>query len=234
MPTTPEGFTDRIELLKADLVAQGRRVQTLIEAAFDAAFSRDTAAAERAIALDEGVDRVDVEIEKSAVQLLTDATAEGAALNPVQLRRVLTIVKVNNELERIADAGVYVAEQVPGLRAVGHPLPDTFRVMANSIVGILRDTNTALDRLDGRLARVVLASQDAVGEFKRALMRDGAQRVATGAISVDFAFTLQEIASACEDMADHCTNIAEQVLYVSTGAIVRHMHGHWEEVPPNA
>ena len=232
MPTTPEGFQDRITLLRADLVDQGRRVQSLIEAAFDAAFSRDAAAAERVIGLDEGVDRVDVAIEKTAVQLLSDATNEGAALDAGQLRMVLTIVKVNNELERIADAGVYVAEQVPSLRTVGHALPDTFRVMANSIVGILRDTNTALDRLDGRLSRVVLASQDAVGEFKRALMRDGAQRVASGSISVDFAFTLQEIASACEDMADHCTNIAEQVLYTSTGTIVRHMHGHWEEVPP--
>jgi phosphate transport system protein len=231
MPTTHEGFDNRIELLKAGLVEQGRRVQGLIEAAFDAAFARDAAAAERVIALDEEVDRVDVALERSSVQLLTDATNEGAALDPRQLRMVLTIVKVNNELERIADAGVYVAEQVPGLRAVGHPLPDTFRVMANSVVGILRDTNTALDRLDGRLARVVLASQDAVGEFKRALMRDGAQRVATGAISVDFAFTLQEVATACEDMADHCTNISEQVLYTSSGAIVRHMHGHWEDVP---
>lgn len=232
MPITPEGFTQRVQALKADLLGQGRRVQSLIEAAFDAAFARDAAAAERVIAQDEDVDRVDVQIEKTAVQLLTDATAEGAALQPAQLRMVLTIVKVNNELERIADAGVYVAEQVPGLRAVGHPLPDTFRVMANSVVGILRDTNTALDRLDGHLSRVVLASQDAVGEFKRALMRDGAQRVATGSISVDFAFTLQEVATACEDMADHCTNIAEQVLYTSSGAIVRHMHGHWEEVPP--
>jgi len=231
MPITPEGFEKRIQLLKADLVEQGRRVQRLIEAAFDAAFARDDAAAERVIAQDEEVDRVDVAIERTAVQLLSDATNEGAALQPEQLRRVLTIVKVNNELERIADAGVYVAEQVPGLRAVGHPLPDTFRVMANSVVGILRDTNTAMDGLDSHLARVVLASQDAVGEFKRALMRDGAQRVANGAISVDFAFTLQEIASACEDMADHCTNIAEQVLYVTTGAIVRHMHGHWEEIP---
>lgn len=232
MSTSPEGFQRRLDRLKADLVEQGRRVQAMIEAAFEAAFARDVDAAERVIAGDEAIDAADVAIERASVQLLADATAEGAALTAQQLRAVLTIVKVNNELERIADAGVYVAEQVGALRQVGHPMPETFRVMTNSVVGILRDTNTAFDRTDPELAKVVLASQDAVGEFKRALLRDGGQRVAAGSMGVDFAFTLQEIATSCEDMADHCTNIAEQVIYVATGAIVRHMHGHWEEVRP--
>lgn len=232
MPISPEGFQKRLDRLKADLVEQGRRVQSLIEAAFEAAFARDAEAAQRVIAGDEAIDAADVSIEQASVQLLADATAEGAALAPEQLRAVLTIVKVNNELERIADAGVYVAEQVEALRSVGQPMPETFRVMTNSVVGILRDTNTAFDRTDADLAKVVLASQDAVGEFKRALVRDGSQRVASGSMSVDFAFTLQEIATSCEDMADHCTNIAEQVIYVASGTIVRHMHGHWEEVRP--
>ena len=47
-------------------------------------------------------------------------------------------------------------------------------------------------------------------------------------MTVDQAFSLQELATYCEVMAGHCTNIAEQVLYVSTGQIVRHLQGHWE------
>lgn len=234
MPKSPDSFTDRIDRLKADLVAQSRRVQALIEAAFDAAFARDQAAADRSIRMDEPIDRVDVEIEKSAVNLLTDATASGAALRPEQLRTVLTIVKVNNELERIADAGVAIAELTRALAAQSPQLPDTIRVITNSIIGILRDVGTCFDRNDAQLARIVLASEDAVEEFKKSISRDSQVQVSQGKMSVDLAFLLQEFGSLCEVMAGHCTNIAEQVLYSTTGTIVRHMGGHWEDVPASA
>lgn len=232
MPISPDGFRTRIDRLKADLVAQARRVQSLMEGAFDCAFARDAQAAAHTIALDELIDRVDVEIEKAAVQLLTDACSSGAALTPDQLRLVLTIVKVNNELERIADAGVAIAELVPTLIAQSRPLPDTLRVITNSVVGILRDCAQALERTDAHLAKVVLASEDAVEQFKRAILRDAQVQVQSGRMSVDLAFLLQEIATHCLVVSQHCTNIAEQALYVATGAIVRHTGGHWEEVPP--
>ncbi len=230
MPSTADGFSTRLSRLKADLISQSRRVQALIEAAFDAAFARDIAQANRVIQMDEAIDKVDIDIERACVQLLTDATTAGAHLPPNDLRMVLTIVKVNNELERIADAGVGIAEEVSTLYALGSPLPDTFRVMANSVIGILRDAGTSLDRIDGELAKVVLASQDAVEEFKRAILMDAQTQVASGALSAKLASVLQEIATLCEIMASHCTNIAEQVLYVASGAIVRHTGGHWQQV----
>src|SRR5437660_5090458 len=115
MPHTSDGFPHRIAQLKLELAAQGRRVQGLLEVAFDAVFARDLIDARRAIDLDDLVDKIDVEIERSAVALLTEATAAGAALPAEQLRMILTIVKVNNELERIADSGVAVCELVPEL-----------------------------------------------------------------------------------------------------------------------
>lgn len=231
MPVTPEGFATRIAEMKAELALQGRRVQSLLEAAFDAAFSRDPASATQAIGLDDEIDRVDVELERSAVGLLTDATAQGAAIAPEELRLVLTIVKVNNELERIADSGVRIAELVPELARLSVTMPETIRVMTNSIVGILRDSCTALDRADGHLAKVVLASEDAVEMFKRAILRDCQAQMAVGKLGVDAAFVIQELSTQCEVISGHCSNIAEQALYVATGKIVRHMHGRWEEVP---
>jgi phosphate transport system protein len=231
MPSSPDAFTARINRLKADLFAQSRRVQALVEAAFEAVFARDIVAAERAIAMDEPIDHVDVEIEKAAVQLLSDAIAAGAALRPEQLRVVLTIVKVNNELERIADAGVNFSEFAKPIAAQNASLPDTLRVITNSVVGIIRDTGTSLDRSDAALAKIVLASEDAVEAFKKAILREAQVQVSTGKLTVDMAFTLQELTNLCEIMAEHCTNIAEQVLYATTGTIVRHMGGHWEEVP---
>lgn len=231
MPSSPQGFATRLDRLKADLVEQGRRVQSLIEASFEAFFTRDAERAARVIAQDDVIDRADVEIEKACVHLLTDATHTGARLDPAQLRAVLTIVKVNNELERIADAAVTIAERTRNLKTIPGEIPETFRVMTNSAVGILRDVNQAFDRYDARLAKLVLQSEDAVAAFKNAIIRDAEESILSGAMTVDFAFALQEIANQCELMTDHCTNIAEQIIYSVTGAIVRHMEGHWVEIP---
>lgn len=238
MPTSPQGFQARIDRLKADLVRQGGRVRQLVEAAMDAAFDRNVDAARGAAAFDEEVDRVDVEIEKAAVAILTDACSVGATIEPAQVRMVLTIVKVNNELERIADVGVEIAELVPELRdctapTAGHgatPLPPTFRVLANSVIGIVRDCVASLDRLDPELAKVVLLSEEAVGEFKRALLGDAQSQLVAGKMSLALASALHDVANHSVTIVDHCTNVSEQVLYAATGRIMRHMQGKWEEV----
>ncbi len=231
MPISTNGFPERIAGLQGQLAAQGRSAQRLLEAAFDAAFARDLDAAKRAVDLDEQIDTVDVEIERAAVALLSEATADGAALSQDLLRRVLTIVKVNNELERIADAGVAVAELVKELAAQKVQLPETIRVMTNSVIGILRDCCSAIERNDGHLAKIVLASEDAVEAFKRALLRDLQMQITSGKLPMEAAFLVQELATQCEVISGHCSNIAEQALYVATGKIVRHMSGRWQEVP---
>lgn len=231
MNTSPQAFNDRIAGLRSDLVGQGRRVQALLETAFDAVFSRDPELARRVAVMDDDVDRVDVHLEQAAVQLLTDATRESAQLSEHQLRAVLTIVKINNELERIADAAVDVSELVEPLQRLSAPFPDTFRVIANSVIGILRDVNSSVMRDDPLMSKVVLQSQHAVSAFKDAIVRAAEEKIATGQMAVDFAFALHEIAGQCVLIADHCTNIAEQVIYLTTGSIVRHMPAQWVVIP---
>jgi phosphate transport system protein len=230
MPSTPQGFSDRLQRLQSTLVEQGARVQRLLEDAFEATFNKDAAAAARVIERDDEIDRVDVEVERSAVNLLTDATHEGAQLDAHQLRTILTIVKINNELERIADGAVSIAERARILAQAESPIPGTFRVMANSVVGILRDTNRAFERSDTALAKVVLQSEHTVEVFKAAILQEAERRIASGDTPVEFAFSLHEVANECCRMADHCTNIAEQVIYLVSGAIVRHTDGKWVEV----
>jgi phosphate transport system protein len=230
MPTSAEGFIDRTQSLKADLVAQGRRVQAMISGAFDAIFTSSAQLASDVKAQDDEIDSVDVAIERACVDLLTDATRSGAELSPEQLRAVLMIVKINNELERTADIAVELAELVIEHKLGVQKFPDTFRVMANSVVGIVRDVNTCVANLDPALANIVLQSQHAVTAFKDAIVRTAELKLSKGEMSAELAFTLHEIATACEIIADHCTNIAEQVIYLTTGAIVRHGHSSWERV----
>lgn len=231
MPTSPHGFQTRVDLLRQQLADQGRRVQAVLEASFDAFFSKDELKARGVEGLDDEVDRIDVEIEKNAVSLLADACREGAAIDPVQLRAVLTIVKINNEWERVADSGVEIARRGPSLKHEPAQIPGTFQVMANSTIGVMRDAVKAFDRSDAALAKVVLQSEDAIEAFKRAVLKDAEQKIAKGQMSVDFAFTLHEVAAECLVISDHCTNTAEQVIYSVTGAIVRHMESGWVELP---
>jgi phosphate transport system protein len=226
----PADFSARISTLSGQLVEQGRRVQAQLETCFEALFTADPARAQQAVTLDDAIDNADVAIEQAAVSLLTEATRAGAQLEPAQLRAVLTIVKVNNELERVADAGVDVAELVKHALQGAAAYPPTFRIMANSVIGILRDTNTAFATGNPGLAKVVIQSQHAVTEFKNQIVRQAEEQIARGLMTTDFAFRLHEVGGQCETIADHCTNIAEQIIYAATGAIVRHADASRVEV----
>jgi len=219
-----QAFATRLATLKNELVEQGRRVQDLLLRAIESFFDRDAAKAEGVIADDRGIDKVDVEIERASIPLLAMGETDEHSI-----RSVLTIVKVNNELERIADGAVTIAEVVRDSNGVAMTIPPTFRVMANSVVGMLRDTNAALQRTDIARARTVLEFDDTVDRFKREIMTDAERKVASGQFSVEFALRLQSVVRAIERIADHCTNICEQVIYLETGQIVRHLQQGWSQ-----
>lgn len=230
--TTPNGgFAEQLDRLSEAIAEQGRRVARVFEQASDAAFSMDVQAARAASEADDEIDRIDVEIEQRAVAILTEVAKRAESLDARQLRRVLTIVKVNNELERAADAATNIAARTPALAEIGRPLPDTLRVLTNSVAGILRDVTAAFERDDPRLAKLALDAEDTVEAFKSQLLRDAERQIAAGQIEVDYAFAVHELANQCERIADHATNIAEQVIYATTGAIVRHTDAGWIELP---
>lgn len=231
MTGSQNGFADRLATLWRELAAQGRLVAQVFESACEAVFALDSEAARAVVAADDEVDRADVLIEQACVAVLSDATQNGAGLTPEQLRGILTIVKINNELERTADCATAIAMQVALLGESCSEVPPTFRVLTNSVAGILRDVVKSFERKDPAVARIVLASEDAVESFKSQLLRDAERRVAAGSMEVDLAFCLHELANQCERIADHATNIAEQVIYSVSGAIVRHTEAGWVDVP---
>ena len=215
-------FEERLSALEKDLVDQGNRVLELCTLAVESYFDLDLQKAGRIEALDTEVDRVDVDIEKRSVPLLGMGQTDEHAI-----RSVLTVVKCNNEYERIADCGVSVAEKVLDERTREMRVPDTFRVMANSVLGMLRDTNRALARHDAELARQVLLFDDTVERFKKEIVMNAQEQVASGHLSVRFAFGLMSVTKSVERIADHCTNVCEQVIYLQSGMIVRHRPEGW-------
>ena len=192
--------------------------------AVDCFFDSDTEKAREVVLADEAIDKADVEIERASVPLLAMGQTDEHAI-----RGVLTIVKVNNELERIADAGVTIAERVFDPRSFTERAPNTFRVMANSVLGMLRDATRSLERQDAELARQVLLFDDTVERFKSEILLDTEMQVQTGAFSAGFAFRLLAVVTAVDRIADHATNICEQVIYLRRGLIVRHRPDGWSD-----
>jgi phosphate transport system protein len=229
MPLSTDALNKESLALREALAEQGRRVRKLVAASLDAFFTADAEKARVVLELDDEIDREDVEVEKRAVVLLTKVANEATPCDDRPLRGLLTLVKVNNEYERIADAGVEIAQRTLQLSGSPASFPPTARVMTNSVLGILRDVTKAYDRQDPTLARLVIQSEHMVITFKSEILRAAERAVASGEITVDLAFDLHELAGQCVLMVDHATNIAEQVIYESTGVIVRHRAGEWVE-----
>ena len=222
-------FNESLLHLRSDIVSQGDRVLAITLKAVESYFDGDREKARAVIADDEEIDRVDVEIERASIPLLAMGVTDEKSI-----RSVLTIVKVNNELERVADCAVDIAEAVLSDVALPARIPDVFRVMANSVIGMLRDSNRALASGNVSLAQQVLLFDDTVASFKKQLMKTAQEQVAAGNLPVDYAFRLLTITKSIERVADHCTNICEQVIYLHAGLIVRHRPEGWSKpLPPS-
>jgi phosphate transport system protein len=221
-------FNHNLAQLKDNLARQGERVLDLTTRAVESYFERDLDKAASVVNGDSVIDKVDVEIERASIPLLAMGETDEHAI-----RSVLTIVKVNNELERIADLAVNIAEVALDSGQTNERVPNTFRVMANSVIGMLRDANRALAKADTRLAERVLGFDDTVERFKTEIILDAQQKVAAGEFGVKFAFRLLSVVKALERIADHSTNVCEQIIYLETGHVVRHLPEGWSKpVPP--
>ncbi len=216
-------FEANLAKLHTTLTEQGRRVLLAALAGVDSYFDGDRKKAASVIEEDRIIDRIDVEIELKSIQLLAMGETE-----PYAIRSVLTIVKVNNELERIADCAVAISECVRELES-GYVVPQTFRVMANSVIGMIRDANRALRDRNSELARQVLLFDDTVGNFRREIVLDAQSKIASREFNVEFGVSLLTVTRALERIADHSTNICEQVIYLETGRTVRHDPDGWSE-----
>ena len=217
-------FDSSLAKLRQDIVAQGDRVLDITLKAVECYFDGDRAKAAAAIAADEEIDRVDVEIERASIPLLAMGVTDEKSI-----RSVLTIVKVNNELERVADCAVDIAEAVGSEVPLPARIPDAFRVMANSVIGMLRDSNRALADGNTNLAQQVPLFDATVAMLKKQLMMSAQEQVAAGTLPVEYAFRLLSITKSIERIADHCTNICEQVIYLHAGLIVRHRPEGWSK-----
>lgn len=213
-------FIDLLEDLKARLARMTAMVQQAVEQAVEAVFTLDPELTQQVISGDQKIDEEEVKVEKAAIDML--ALYQPAATD---LRLITTIIKVNSDFERIADCAVNIAQRVQFLRNVDHYQPPTdLRVMSNSVISTLRDTIQAFNLGDENLARRVLRGDDVVDALYHQIVQDMLSIMESEAHRANRDLSNIMIAKNLERIADHCTNIAEDVVYVHSGTIIRHLH----------
>jgi len=214
-------FTDLLDELKSRLSRMGALVQQSVEHSVEALIALDTKLAQQVIESDQKIDEEEVKVEKGAIDLL--ALHQPAAGD---LRLITTIIKANSDFERIADCAVNIAQRVlPLSRHEGYEVPGDLKLMANSVISTLRDTIKAFNLSDEAVARHVLRGDDVVDALYHQIVQDTLTQM-EGEQSADADVNLANImiAKNLERIGDHCTNIAEDVIFVRLGRIVRHLH----------
>jgi phosphate transport system protein len=225
-------LSELLDDLKGRVARMGAMVQQVVEQSVEAVLSADARLAQRTIDGDVRIDEEDVRVERAAIDLL--ALHQPAAGD---LRLVTTVIKVNGELERIADCAVNAAQRVVPLTgsAAGNGAgagegrrvepPSDLKLMGDKVVSILRDTLKAFNQGDADLARHVLRGDDVVDALYHQIVQDMVARVEADGHKAATQLAYIMIAKNLERIADHCTNIAEDVIYVQSGRIVRHLRG---------
>jgi phosphate transport system protein len=214
----PRHFHDELETLKRTLLAMGGLVEDQIRRVMHALLSRDDVLAQEVIDRDRQVNAYDVEVDERCVELL--ALHQPAARD---LRFITTAMKIVTDLERIGDQAVNMAHRVLELNREPQVKPyiDLPR-MAAQAQRMVKESLDAFVARDPDLARRVCAADDAVDGLRDQIFRELLTFMMEDTRTIPRAIRLILISRFVERVADHATNIAEMVIYLVEGHMVRH------------
>ena len=211
-------FTKELENIKKRILALGAMVEERVQMAIKAIDSNDAQLAEKIIKTDYEIDETEVEIEEECLKVL--ALHQPMAID---LRFLIAVIKINAELERIGDEAVNIAERV-GVTAKREQLDFYFDYasMGEKAQNMLKMSLDALIKLDNDLAFKVLLMDDEVDKIKKEAYDKIKKAMRENSNRIGYLINLFLISRHLERMADHATNIAEEVVYLVEGEIIRH------------
>lgn len=211
-------FVTEMERLHRDIVSMCSTVEENISEAVRGLQKRNVGLAEELAVRDREVNDLDIRIEEECLKIL-------ALYNPVanDLRRVAAVLKITGELERVGDLAVNIAERSASLSPFpDFPLPSRLSEMATESLSMLHSSIDSYVEQDADKAREVCARDDVVDDLNDELIQElRADMVSTPSL-VEPGMHLFSVIRHIERVADHATNIAEDVVYLMTGEIIRH------------
>jgi len=211
-------FFRELEKIKKRILSLGAMVEERVRMVIKALELRDADIAERIIKSDHEIDEMEVEIEEECLKIL-------ALYQPVaiDLRFLTAVIKINNDLERVADEAVNIAERVQVIaKRQRLDIPFNHSLMAEKSEFMLKKSLDSFVNMDVDIALRVCTLDDEVDN-----MMNEAYDVVKHAIGkhpdrVSYLINLLLVSRHLERIADHATNIAEEVIYLIEGEIVRH------------
>jgi phosphate transport system protein len=212
-------FDTELEDLKKQLLLMGALVESQLQDALQSLIMRNSDLAIRIVENDVSIDKLDVEIDEACLRLL--ALHQPAAGD---LRFITTTMKISMELERMSDLAVNIAERVVELNQEPQlkPYIDIPR-MAEWVSQMVRECLDAFVNRDAELARKVCRDDDFVDGLTEQLFRELLSFMLENPRTITRSTRLTFIGKYYERIADHATNVAELVVYMVEGKIIRHM-----------
>ncbi len=214
-------FETEIKEAKLRILEMAGLVEQSLEHASRALSERDSGLLEVVDRLENKVNQAHKDIDNTCLGVL-------ARLAPVavDLRMVLAIVKINTDLERMGDQAVNVSKNIRHYLSQ-EPLSEVreFTKMVEMVRSMVRDALDSFVNDDVALARKVLESDDAVDDFKRRFVNKMKEKMSDDPGAIEAALNLILMARNFERIADHATNIAEEVIFIRTGDDIRHGGG---------
>ena len=207
-----------IEALKEKIIEMGQFVEDRVYQATMSIINRDIALAQAVINGDAEIDTIEVAIDEESMKLL-------ALYQPVavDLRFIIAVMKINNDLERVGDLAVNIAERSAFL-ATQDPIefPFDLRGMAEKAEAMLSRSIDALINLDVKEACRIRSEDDQVDEYNREMYARIKEDLINQPQKINSLLHAVSIGRHLERIADHATNIAEEVIYLVEAKIVRH------------
>jgi len=196
----------------------GTVVEESLRDSIHAFLKRDEKLAHGIIEKDTEIDQMEVEVEEECLKIL--ALHQPVAID---LRYIVSVLKINNDLERIGDLASNIAERVCYLGNKPYIyIPDTIPKMAKTVQEMLKLSLDALVKSDIDLAEKAFLADDYVDKLHSDMFPFVQEKIETEPEKIPEWLQLLSISRYLERAADHCTNIAEDVIYMVEGKIVRH------------
>ncbi|MCR9200608.1 MAG: phosphate signaling complex protein PhoU [Planctomycetaceae bacterium] len=211
-------FHKEMEHLHRNILAMCSSVEENINEAVNGLKNRSSGLAEELKIRDREVNDLDVRIEEECLKIL-------ALYNPVanDLRRVCSVLKIIGELERVGDLAVSIAERSAAIAVhPSFPLPMRLSEISRESLTMLHDSIDSYVELDADKARSVIVHDDVVDELNVELLNELRVTMAGDPAHVDPGMHIFSAIRHIERVADHATNIAEDVVYLINGEIIRH------------
>jgi len=215
---TDQGYESELKEIRERLLLMAGRVEGIILRAVDAYVRRNSEEARGIVELDRDINRDEVELDALCLQLL-------ACRQPMasDLRFVTLTMKMVTDLERIGDLSVNICERTVDLADTDLRVAnDSISLMGRKVQSMLHDAIDAFVQRDTSLARAVIDRDDAVDDLYDEVFAQILDLMRTQQAGIHRGIHIQSVAKYLERMADHSTNIAEQVIFMLKGQDVRH------------